>query len=353
MRIWGWHRSSDGSVWCTEHAHLGTTRDRSGAAESGGVTDTLELPSPPVADPSAAVADPGPAAAALGPATAPTKTLASRGLGRRWAWGALAVAALCCCGGVFVALLNPDPETSESQAADSVATSSAVSTLTASSEGGDEVTAGEVAPTAGADRAETTTVVVTNVIDGDTVDVSTGHRIRLIGIDTPERGECGYDQATAHLASLVSGKQVTLISGARDDADRYGRLLRYIEVDNIDVGLEQIKAGYAIARYDSRDGYGAHPREQTYIAADHASPNYTCADPPRATMPPPPVQTPPPAQPPAQPTQSNCHPSYVPCVPNVPYDLDCSDIGFWVTVVGPDVYRLDSDGDTIGCESYR
>jgi hypothetical protein len=50
-----------------------------------------------------------------------------------------------------------------------------------------------------------------------------------------------------------------------------------------------------------------------------------------------------------------CHPSYEPCVPNVP-DVDCaggSGVGpltGQVTVVGPDVYGLDTDGDGVGCE---
>jgi hypothetical protein len=39
-------------------------------------------------------------------------------------------------------------------------------------------------------------------------------------------------------------------------------------------------------------------------------------------------------------------------VPNSPTDLDCGDIGFTVTVVGSDPYRLDGDGDGHGCESY-
>jgi hypothetical protein len=44
-----------------------------------------------------------------------------------------------------------------------------------------------------------------------------------------------------------------------------------------------------------------------------------------------------------------CHPSYRPCLPIVP-DLDCADIDGPVTVIGPDEYRLDGDGDGIGCE---
>lgn len=118
---------------------------------------------------------------------------------------------------------------------------------------------------------------VTEVVDGDTVDVRAAsgatERIRVIGIDTPERGECGYAEATAALAALVRGKPVTLSTGARDDRDRYGRLLRYIDVDGVDAGLQQIRTGFAIARYDSRDGYGRHARETEYVAADAASPN--------------------------------------------------------------------------------
>lgn len=55
---------------------------------------------------------------------------------------------------------------------------------------------------------------------------------------------------------------------------------------------------------------------------------------------------------PATVQQSNCNPNYSPCVANSSYDLDCPDIGFSVSVIGSDVYRLDADGDGIGCESY-
>lgn len=114
-------------------------------------------------------------------------------------------------------------------------------------------------------------LVVTRVVDGDTVEMSDGSSVRVIGIDTPERGECGFGPATYHMRQLVEGKPVVLVEGARDDADRYGRLLRYIDVvGGPDAGLAQIKAGLAIARYDSRDGYGAHTREASYIAADRA-----------------------------------------------------------------------------------
>jgi endonuclease YncB( thermonuclease family) len=126
--------------------------------------------------------------------------------------------------------------------------------------------------------AETWTV--TNIVDGDTIDVrssdGTEERVRIIGIDTPERGECGYGEASEALANIVMGEQVTLVAGARDDRDRYDRILRYVDVDDTDAGLELLNLGLAIARYDSRDGYGRHPREDEYVAADAAMVNIAC-----------------------------------------------------------------------------
>ena len=127
--------------------------------------------------------------------------------------------------------------------------------------------------------AADTTWTVTKIVDGDTVDVTkagTTNRIRVIGIDTPEVGQCGYLEATANMKALLAGKHVNVVAGARDDVDRYGRYLRYLDVDGTDAGLRQIQAGLAVARYDSRDGYGAHPRETSYVAADAASPKAPC-----------------------------------------------------------------------------
>jgi hypothetical protein len=59
---------------------------------------------------------------------------------------------------------------------------------------------------------------------------------------------------------------VTLATGGTDDRDRYGRLLRYVEIADgtVDVGAHLLVDGVAVARYDSRDGYGHHDREATY-----------------------------------------------------------------------------------------
>lgn len=111
------------------------------------------------------------------------------------------------------------------------------------------------------------------VVDGDTITMSDGSKVRLIGIDTPERGQCGYDESSAVLTQLIAGQNITLVPGARDDIDRYGRLLRYVEVNGLDVNLKMIESGRAIARYDGRDGYGVHARQDAYVTADDLTPS--------------------------------------------------------------------------------
>jgi endonuclease YncB( thermonuclease family) len=117
--------------------------------------------------------------------------------------------------------------------------------------------------------------VVARVVDGDTVELGNGETVRLVGIDAPETGECGHDRATDGLARLVLGQAVRLLR-PDEDRDRYGRLLRYVDIGNQDAGLRLIKRGLAIARYDSRDGYGFHPREPRYIAADRGAAQVAC-----------------------------------------------------------------------------
>ncbi len=112
---------------------------------------------------------------------------------------------------------------------------------------------------------------VIRVIDGDTVVIAGDERVRLIGIDTPENGQCGFDEAKQALENLLASGPATFYSGTTSDRDKYDRMLRYIEVEELDVGLNLISNGFAIARYDSRDGYGPHDRESKYIAADDNS----------------------------------------------------------------------------------
>lgn len=116
---------------------------------------------------------------------------------------------------------------------------------------------------------------VSSVTDGDTLRLANGEAVRLVGMDAPEPGLCGSERATRLLTELTLGKDVTLPAPV-DDRDRYGRLLRYVDVEGVDAGLQLIKGGLAIARYDSRDGYDRHPRQRRYVRADRATENVRC-----------------------------------------------------------------------------
>ncbi len=95
-----------------------------------------------------------------------------------------------------------------------------------------------------------TNAEVARVVDGDTVVLRNGQRLRYIGIDTPEIGdnmELYGPQATEFNEGLVEGRRVVL---ERDSSnrDRFGRLLRFVYVDGILVNAELVREGYAIAR---------------------------------------------------------------------------------------------------------
>lgn len=121
--------------------------------------------------------------------------------------------------------------------------------------------------------APTTDSTFVSVVDGDTIETSTG-TVRIIGIDAPETGECGYAEASALVSSLLRPGDPTLLTlpDGENDADNYGRILRYVDTaEGTDVALSLLTAGLVVARYDSTDGYPAHPREPGYHAAQLAT----------------------------------------------------------------------------------
>ena len=90
------------------------------------------------------------------------------------------------------------------------------------------------------------TVLVERVVDGDTLVLEGGERVRLIGIDTPERGQHLFDESTAFVRDLVEGRRVRL---ERDmtERDKYDRLLRYVYIGDRFLNLELVREGYATA----------------------------------------------------------------------------------------------------------
>jgi endonuclease YncB( thermonuclease family) len=84
------------------------------------------------------------------------------------------------------------------------------------------------------------------VADGDTVTVLDAsrqqHRIRLVGIDAPERGQAFGNRARQHLADRVFQREVQV---EYDKRDRYGRILGKIVLDGEDINLMMVRDGMA------------------------------------------------------------------------------------------------------------
>lgn len=91
-------------------------------------------------------------------------------------------------------------------------------------------------------------VYVTKIVDGDTLVIEGGDHVRLLGIDTDERGQKCYGVAKERLSELTLGKQVEVQFGP-ERTDQYGRLLAYIFLNEENVNLKLVSEGYAVARF--------------------------------------------------------------------------------------------------------
>ncbi len=87
------------------------------------------------------------------------------------------------------------------------------------------------------------------VVDGDTIDVEGIGRIRFVGVNTPERGQAGYNEAKDFVKSLCLFKTVYLDIDDAKHYDKYGRTLAVIYVGDTNVNAELLKRGYAEVMY--------------------------------------------------------------------------------------------------------
>jgi micrococcal nuclease len=110
--------------------------------------------------------------------------------------------------------------------------------------------------------------VVTKVIDGDTIVISGGRSVRLIGIDTAERGEDCYNEAKTRLEELILKKEVYLEID-KEEKDQYGRLLRYVILDDENINVLLVKEGLAIAQFYNNERY----KQDITEAEEHAMNN--------------------------------------------------------------------------------
>jgi endonuclease YncB( thermonuclease family) len=102
------------------------------------------------------------------------------------------------------------------------------------------------------DQFNTSTfVTVTRIIDGDTIELETGEKVRYIGINTPEIHhptkpiQCFGEEAASRNSELVLNKKVRLVKDV-SETDRYKRSLRYVYLeDGTFVNLQLVKEGFA------------------------------------------------------------------------------------------------------------
>lgn len=91
--------------------------------------------------------------------------------------------------------------------------------------------------------------IVTKIIDGDTIIVQGGEKVRLLGIDCDERGKPCYTKAKQYIEELLLNKKVKLEAGI-EDKDRYYRSLRFIFLNNENINERLVREGYCVARFE-------------------------------------------------------------------------------------------------------
>jgi micrococcal nuclease len=188
--------------------------------------------------------------------------------------------------------------------------------------------------------AQTQSAPASFVVDGDTIHVvvnGQAQSLRYIGIDTPEDTstvELFGPEATARNTELVNGKTVTIIKDV-SETDQYGRLLRYVFVGSTFVNYQLVREGLAEAlSYPPDVACFNYFKEAENLAKAEKLGLWSIL----------------PTQPPAT----------GPCNCTGP-DLDCGNFSTHATAQAcfnhcsslgfGDIFRLDSDGDGLACES--
>ena len=203
---------------------------------------------------------------------------------------------------------------------------------------------------------------ITKVYDGDTITLSTGEKVRLLQIDTPELSptECYGKEARSALVKLLNTPgQLSLKTDSKlDKVDRYGRLLRYVFIGKTNINLKLVEIGAATPYFYKGDKgqYSAQILKAAQTAKSKSiglwnscpgtqlTPYYSVSTNSTALS----------ATASSSSAWVKCDPNYAACIPVFPPDVDCTDIkrlGLTpVKVIGKDVHNLDRDGDGIGCD---
>lgn len=122
-------------------------------------------------------------------------------------------------------------------------------------------------------------VFISKVIDGDTVETSTGEKIRLKGINTPEKDMFVYSEAKEFLNELILNETVQLVSFGED---RYGRKLGYLFFEGENLNAKILENGFGHLYVYEDDKYTSDLRKAEEIARENEigiwkkSENYGC-----------------------------------------------------------------------------
>jgi micrococcal nuclease len=185
---------------------------------------------------------------------------------------------------------------------------------------------------------------VVRVLDGDTVEVQVGdelRRIRVAGIDAPERAQPWSKRAREALAARVAGKQVRINAIA---TDRYGRTVGEIYADNACVGCELVRDGHAWAYrgyepdpvlLELEDQARSARRGLWGLAESERTPPWEWR---RARRTSPPAESAPPPRAAGCGDKRRCQQM-----------RDCAEARFYQRECGAD--QLDGDGDGVPCEA--
>lgn len=113
-----------------------------------------------------------------------------------------------------------------------------------------------------------TTATVARAIDGDTLELSDGKRVRMLLVDTPEstggKTDCFGQDAARFTADRVTGKTVRLAYDEASCTDRFGRLLAFVTVDGVELNRTLAEQGYACVLYIAPGGKDRREEFETY-----------------------------------------------------------------------------------------
>ena len=99
---------------------------------------------------------------------------------------------------------------------------------------------------------KTPNIIVTRIIDGDTIELINGQKLRLKGINAPEKSMQFNQETTEFVKQLIENKSIKIESHG---TDKYGRTLAYIFIDGKNINKEILKEGLATLYYYEKDKY--------------------------------------------------------------------------------------------------